>query len=110
MAGNTYRNRKVENRTLKTNVKRDNTYKSRKVENRAGQTKSIKRDGIPADKIPPYDSNTSSVLKCTWRRRVMDITISIPQCIDTLFQKPRKRKKDNVIMKNQDSQDCQYDH
>ena len=85
MAGNTYRNRKVENGTLKTNVKRDNTYKSRKVENRdntyksrkvenrAGQTKSIKRDGIPADKIPPYDSNMSSVLKCTWRRRVMDI-------------------------------------
>ena len=36
--------------------------------------------------------------------------ISIPQCIDTLFQKTWKRKKDNVIMKNQDSQDCQYDH
>ena len=44
MAETTYRNGKVESRTLKTNVKRDATYKSRKVENRAGQTKSIRKE------------------------------------------------------------------
>ena len=54
---------------------------------------------LPTDKIPPYDNKISFVLKCTWRRRIMDQKIPMPQEIDTLFQKKGKRKKDNVMMK-----------
>ena len=66
--------------------------KSRKIENRAGQTKSIKRDGIPADKIPPYDSNMSSVLKCTWRRRVMDINFDTSMHRHTISKAKEKKE------------------
>ena len=74
-------------------MKRDATYKSKEVENRAGQTKSNREgNGIPVDKIPPYDSNMSFVLKCTWRKRVMDINFDTSMHRHTISKAKEKKE------------------
>ena len=54
--------------------------------------KEKKRWHIPVDKLPPYDSKTSSVLKCTWRRRVMDIEFRYLNALTHYFKREKKKE------------------